>query len=55
MDPVDEATPALVEASRRKTIIDAALDLADQLVTTRVEFLRSASEAVSDKPGGAKE
>ena len=59
VDTVDEVTPALVDASRRKTIVDAALDLADSLVTTRVEFLRSvvrsASEAVSSKPGATKE
>ena len=56
VNTVDEATPALVDPSRRKTIVDAALDLAESLVTTRVEFLRSvvrsASEAVSSKPGG---
>ncbi len=56
---VDEAIPALVDVSRRKTIVDAALDLADSLVTTRVEFLRSvvrsASETVSSKPGATKE
>ena len=43
----------------RKKILDAALDLADSLVTTRVEFLRSvvrsASETVSGKPGATKE
>jgi len=59
VNTVDEVTPALVDASRRKTIVDAALDLADSLVTTRVEFLRSvvrsASEAVSSKPGATKE
>ena len=59
VDTVDEVTPALVDASRRKTIVDAALDLADSLVTTRVEFLRSvvrsASEVLSSKPGASKE
>ena len=59
VDAVDEATPALVDPSRRKTIVDAALDMADSLITARLEFLRSvvrsASEAVSSKPGGAKE
>ena len=59
VDTVDEATPALVDPALRKTIVDAALDLADSLVTTRLEFLRnvvrSASEAVSSRPGGAKE
>ena len=59
VDTVDEVTPALVDGSRRKTIVDAALDLADSLVTTWVEFLRSvvrsASETVSGKPGVTKE
>ena len=59
VDTVDEVTPAPVDASRRKTIVDAALDLADSLVTTRVEFLRSvvrsASATVSSKPGATKE
>ena len=59
MNTVNEATPALVEPARRKTIVDAVLDLADSLVTTRVEFVRSvvrsASEAVSSKPGGAEQ
>ena len=59
VDTVDEVTPTLVDPALRKTIVDAALDLADSLVTTRLEFLRSVvrstSEAVSSKPGGAKE
>ncbi len=59
VDTVDEATPALVDPALRKTIVDAALDLTDSLVTTRLEFLRtvvrSASEAVSSRPGGANE
>lgn len=59
MDTVDEVTPALVDASRCKTIVDAALDLADSLVTTRVEFLRSvlrsASATISSKPAATKE
>ena len=59
MDAVDEVTPALVDASRRKTIVDAAVDLADSMVTTRVEFLRSvlrsASATISNKPGATKE
>lgn len=59
VDTVDEAIPALVDPALRKNVVDAALDLADSLVTTRLEFLRSvvrsASDAVSSKPGGAKE
>ena len=37
--------------SRRKTVVDAALDLAEELVTARIEFVRSvvrsAGEAMS--------
>jgi len=40
---VDEVLPALGERpSRRETIIDAALDVADRLVTTRYNFIRNA-------------
>jgi len=38
---VDEVTPVIADQSRRKTVIDAALDLAEELVTARIEFLRS--------------
>ena len=38
---VDQISPVLPEQSRRKTVVDAALDLADELVTTRIEFFRS--------------
>ncbi len=59
VDTVDEATPALVDPALHKTVVEPALDLADSLITTRPEFLRnvvrSASEAASSKPGGAKE
>jgi len=42
VDTVDEAIPALGDRpSRRETIIDAALDMADKLVTTQYDFLRS--------------
>jgi hypothetical protein len=48
---VDQITPVLPEQSRRKTVVDAALDLADELVTARMEFfrkvVRSAGEATS--------
>jgi hypothetical protein len=48
---VDQITPVLPEQSRRKTVVDAALDLADDLVTARMEFfrkvVRSAGEATS--------
>jgi hypothetical protein len=38
---VDEVTPVIDDQSRRKTVIDAALNLAEELVTARIEFLRS--------------
>ena len=42
VDTVDKAIPALGEhPSRRETVIDAALDMADKLVTTQYHFLRS--------------
>ena len=42
VDTVDEAIPALGDRpSRREQVIDAALDMADRLVTTQYEFLRS--------------
>jgi hypothetical protein len=56
---VDESLPAHGDEgpSRRKTIVDAALDMADKLVTTQYEFIRSvvgsASEALN-KQGNAK-
>ncbi len=42
VDTVDEALPAKGDSkSHRETVIDAALDMADRLVTTQYEFLRS--------------
>lgn len=38
---VDEVSPAISDKSRRKNVIDAALDLAEDLFTARIEFLRS--------------
>jgi hypothetical protein len=50
---LEEAAPALADESRRKTVIDAAVDLVDALVKTQIDFLRSvarnASEALSTK------
>ncbi|MEO3760660.1 hypothetical protein ABGB19_20545 [Mycobacterium sp. B14F4] len=42
VDTVDEAMPAKEDRpAGRETVIDAALDMADRLVTTQYEFLRS--------------
>ncbi|HEY5187031.1 MAG TPA: hypothetical protein VIM19_19510 [Actinomycetes bacterium] len=42
VDTVDEVLPALGERpSRRETIIDAAQDMADRLVTTQYNFIRN--------------
>lgn len=38
---VDQVGPVLPDQSRRKTVVDAALDLADDLVTARMEFFRA--------------
>ncbi len=48
---VDEVTPVVDGESRRKSVIDAALEMAEELVTTQIEFMRdvvrSAGQAVS--------
>ena len=44
VDVVDEALPALPHGegpSRRREIVDAAMDMADRLVKTQYEFLRN--------------
>jgi hypothetical protein len=42
VDTVDEMIPAIGERpSRREAVIDAALEMADRLVTTQYDFLRS--------------
>ena len=44
LDIVDEALPALPHGerpSRRREIVDAAMDMADRLVKTQYEFVRS--------------
>ena len=38
---VDQISPVLPEQSRRKTVVDAALDLAEELSTSCIEFFRS--------------
>ncbi len=58
VDTVDEALPALGDRpSRRETVIDAALDMADELVHTQYDFLRSVVRSADrslGKPGDAK-
>jgi hypothetical protein len=48
---VDQISAQVPDQSRRKTVVDAALDLTEELVTARIEFLRSvvrtAGEATS--------
>lgn len=48
---VDQISAQVPDQSRRTTVIDAALQLAEELVTTRIEFfrsvVRSAGEAAS--------
>ena len=59
VDAVDEALPAAGDhPTRRKTIVDAALDLADRLVTVQYGFIRSvvanADQALRGKPDEVK-
>jgi hypothetical protein len=57
VDTVDEAFPAAVHPLR-KTVVDGALELADQLVTTQYEFLRSivrSADRALSRPDDAKE
>jgi hypothetical protein len=56
VETFDAAIPNLVSPSLRKTILDAALELAEQLVTTQVQFLRSVIRSASEtlKEGTAK-
>jgi hypothetical protein len=41
VDTVDSALPLNTHPSHRETVIDAALDMADKLVTNQYHFLRS--------------
>ena len=58
VDDVDEAIPKTVDPSIRKRIVDSALELADKLGATQLEFQRSVSSTVSEaltprSPGSA--
>jgi hypothetical protein len=50
---VDQVSGEVPDESRRKNVIDAALDLTEELVTGRIEFVRSvvrsAGHAVGSK------
>ena len=48
VDTVDEAMPNFVDPELRKKILDAALDLAEQLATSTNEFLRSIVRSASE-------
>ncbi|MFZ1179871.1 MAG: hypothetical protein WAO15_27210 [Mycobacterium sp.] len=45
---LEQATPALVDPARRKTVIDAALDLAEELSAARIEFLRTVARSAAE-------
>jgi hypothetical protein len=59
VDTVDEALPAIDgRPSMREKVIDAALDMADKLVTTQYDFLRNvvrSAEGALTSGGGTKE
>jgi hypothetical protein len=59
VDTVDETMPAHGDGpSRRQTVVDAALDMADRLVTVQYGFIRSvvasADQALRGKPNEGK-
>ena len=54
VDVVDEALPALPHGerpSRRREIVDAAMEMADRLVKTQYEFLRSVMQSAGTALG----
>ncbi len=58
VNTVNKALPTIGDRpSRRETVIDAALDMADKLVTTQYDFLRSivrSADRSLSKPGATK-
>ena len=58
LDAVDEALPTIGDRpSRRETVIDAALEMADRLVTTQYDFIRNvvrSADHTLNKPGSTK-
>lgn len=56
VDTIDEAIPSAGERpSKRETVIDAALDMADRLVTTQYEFLRAVVRSADQAIRGPEE
>ena len=49
---VDQVSGDLPDASRRKNVIDAALDLTEELVTGRIEFVRGVVRSAGQAVGG---
>ncbi len=49
---VDQVSADLPDESRRKNVIDAALDLTEGLVTGRIEFFRSVVRSAGQAVGG---
>ena len=49
---VDQVSGDLPEEARRKNVIDAALDLTEELVTGRIEFFRSVVRSAGQAVGG---
>ena len=45
---LEEATPALADPSRRKAVIDATVDLTDELSKALIELVRSVMAGASD-------
>lgn len=55
VEAVDEALPVIGDRpSRRETVIDAALEMADKLVTTQYDFLRSVVRSADRTLGDPK-
>jgi hypothetical protein len=59
VETVDEVVPTIGDRpSRREKVIDAALDMADKLVTTQYDFLRNVVREAArtlGEPGSTKE
>ncbi|MGO9929386.1 MAG: hypothetical protein ACLPLP_25595 [Mycobacterium sp.] len=49
---VDQVGGDLPDEARRKNVIDAALDLTEELVTGRIEFFRSVVRSAGQAVGG---